>query len=49
MNTMTTIDAAQGRWREILSALGIDESYLRTKPGPCPICGGKDRFRWDNE
>jgi len=49
MTAPGTIEAAQGRWFEILSTLGIDESYLRKKPGPCPICGGKDRFRWDNK
>jgi putative DNA primase/helicase len=38
---------AQG-WPFVLSALGIDESFLRKKPGPCPACGGKDRFTFDN-
>lgn len=36
-------------WREVLSACGIDEKYLRNKHGPCPACGGKDRFRFDNK
>ena len=40
------IDHARGRWREILPALGIDERFLRRPPGPCPICGGRDRFRF---
>jgi len=39
---------ANGNWFEILSSSGIDESFLKNKPGPCPICGGKDRFRWDD-
>jgi putative DNA primase/helicase len=39
---------AQGRWRGILPALGIGESFLSGKHGPCPLCGGKDRWRWDN-
>jgi putative DNA primase/helicase len=39
---------AQGRWRGILPALGIGESFLTGKHGPCPLCGGKDRWRWDN-
>lgn len=40
---------AQGRWRGILSNFGIDSRFLTGKHGPCPLCGGKDRWRWDNE
>lgn len=43
---MNTLESARGRWPEILSALGIDEKYLRDKHGPCPLCGGKDRYRF---
>jgi len=43
-----TIDRARGRWREILPQFGIDTRFLRNKHGPCPICGGKDRFRFDD-
>jgi len=43
-----TIDRARGRWREILPQLGIETNFLRNKHGPCPICGGKDRFRFDD-
>jgi putative DNA primase/helicase len=39
---------AQGRWFDILVGLGIGASFLRNRHGPCPLCGGKDRFRWDN-
>jgi putative DNA primase/helicase len=41
-----TKERAHGRWREILPALGIDESYLSGRNCPCPICGGTDRFRF---
>jgi len=40
---------AKGKWRGILPALGIPDSYLTGKHGPCPLCGGKDRWRWDNK
>jgi len=40
---------AEGRWRQLLPALGIDSRFLTGKHCPCPICGGKDRFRWDNQ
>ena len=43
-----TIERARGRWREILPQLGIDTRFLCNKHGPCPICGGKDRFRFDD-
>lgn len=39
---------AQG-WVEVLTQAGIDSRYLRDAHGPCPICGGKDRFRFDNK
>ncbi len=39
---------AKGRWFEILSALGIPEKVLNKRHQPCPMCGGKDRFRWTN-
>jgi putative DNA primase/helicase len=45
---MNTIDRAQGRWREILPQLGIEIRFLTNKRGPCPCCGGKDRFRFDD-
>ncbi|WP_151448122.1 DUF7146 domain-containing protein [Lacisediminimonas profundi] len=44
-----TAREAIGRWPGILQALGIDEKHLRNKHGPCPHCGGKDRFRFDDK
>lgn len=46
---MKTLDAARGKWRGILLSLGIDDKYLRNKHGPCPLCDGTDRYRWDNK
>jgi len=45
---MKTVERAQGRWREILPQLGIETRFLRNKQGPCPICGGRTRFRFDD-
>lgn len=42
-------DVALGRWRSILTVLGIDERALSGKHCPCPMCGGKDRFRFDDK
>lgn len=44
-----TRDMAKGKWRGLLVQLGIDQSHLTGKHGPCPICGGKDRFRFDDK
>lgn len=49
MMDMNTIARAQGRWHEILSRLGVDSRYLVNQHGPCPLCGGRDRFRWDDK
>lgn len=44
---MKTIDAAKGRWREILARFGIDETALNGKHHACPATGeGTDRFRF---
>lgn len=45
----STASEAVGRWPGILATLGIDQAYLRNKHGPCPICCGKDRFRFDDK
>lgn len=43
-----TVDRARNRWREILPQLGIKSRFLSNRHGPCPLCGGKDRFRFDD-
>lgn len=40
---------AQGRWKSILTVMGMDERALSGKHGPCPMCGGRDRFRFDDK
>ena len=45
---MRTMDAAKGRWPGILMALGVDEQFLRNRHGECPMCGGHDRYRFDD-
>jgi putative DNA primase/helicase len=45
---MKTVDRARGRWREILPQLGIATRFLVNRHGPCPLCGGEDRFRFDD-
>lgn len=44
-----TADEAIGRWPGILRALGVAENYLQNKHGPCPMCQGTDRFRFDDK
>jgi putative DNA primase/helicase len=47
--TNLILDKARGCWPDILESLGINASYLKNKHGPCPMCVGKDRFRFDNK
>lgn len=42
-------DQAHGRWRGILPDLGLPAKLLNGRHGPCPFCGGKDRFRFDDK
>ncbi len=43
-------ERARGRWTGLLPMLGVDSRYLSgRKNGPCPICGGKTRFRYDDK
>lgn len=46
---MKTVEAARGRWRGIITTLGVDPVYLDGKHHSCPFCGGKDRWRFDDK
>ena len=42
-------DIAEGRWEDILMSLGgLSSKQLTNEHQPCPCCGGKDRYRFDN-
>jgi putative DNA primase/helicase len=49
MNFAMAQNQAQGKWHDILSRLGVDGKYLTGKHSSCPVCGGKDRFRFDDK
>ncbi|MDO5947937.1 DUF7146 domain-containing protein [Burkholderia cepacia] len=41
---------SDGRWPDLLQVAGLDEQYLRLKRnGPCPFCGGKDRYAFTDK
>lgn len=42
--TRDLIEKARGNWVDILTQAGIPSYFFRKQHGPCPICGGKDRF-----
>lgn len=43
------LDRARGHWPQILGTVGgINASHLTGNHGPCPLCGGEDRWRWDD-
>lgn len=44
-----TTTAAANRWPMVLSQLGIDVPRSPRQHAPCPACGGKDRFRFDDK
>src|SRR6185295_18181828 len=39
---------ASGKWREVLTRLEMQLPATPKQHGPCPACGGKDRFRFDD-
>lgn len=44
---MSAIDLARGRWPMILDGIGVKVN--KKTHGPCPLCGGRDRFRFDDK
>jgi putative DNA primase/helicase len=42
-------EAMRGKWRSVMMHLGMEHRYLTGKHGPCPMCGGKDRWRFDDK
>lgn len=46
---MQAAEMATGRWPGILANFGLDERSLSGRHGPCPVCDGRDRFRFDNK
>ena len=41
-------DKCQNRWPSILQQMGFPTGSLNGHHGPCPMCGGKDRFRFSD-
>ena len=42
-------ERCQNRWDGILRGAGLPERIFSRKSQPCPICGGVDRFTYDNK
>jgi putative DNA primase/helicase len=42
-------DVARGKWPGLLLGLGLSERQLSGDHCPCPVCGGEDRFRFDDK
>jgi putative DNA primase/helicase len=40
--------AAASRWTDVLPMVGIDVPASPRAQVACPACGGKDRFRFDD-
>lgn len=47
MNVTETVKQACGYWPRILPALGVP--VIKNRHQACPVCGGSDRFRFDDK
>ncbi|WP_308538738.1 primase-helicase zinc-binding domain-containing protein, partial [uncultured Pantoea sp.] len=47
MTVSDAASAARGQWPRILPALGV--KVVKNRHAACPVCGGKDRFRFDDK
>ncbi|MDM2820799.1 toprim domain-containing protein, partial [Citrobacter sp. Cpo100] len=47
MNVTDTVKQACGHWPRILPALGV--TVITNRHQACPVCGGSDRFRFDDK
>ncbi len=47
MNVTDTVKQACGHWPRILPALGL--TVIKNRHQACPVCGGSDRFRFDDK
>ncbi|KAA0537271.1 primase-helicase zinc-binding domain-containing protein [Citrobacter portucalensis] len=47
MNVTDTVKQACGHWPRILPALGV--KVIKNRHQSCPVCGGSDRFRFDDK
>ena len=45
----TAMERARGRWRDIFVSCGIPAQLVDGSSRPCPVCGGRDRFRFDDK
>ena len=45
---MHAAELAVGRWPGLLVQFGIERALLTGKHAPCPVCEGRDRFRFDD-
>ena len=44
---MEIANDCQGSWEIVLPRLGVSDEFFRPRrAGPCPICGGTDRYMW---
>ena len=47
INVTETVKQACGHWPHILPALGVN--VIKNRHQACPVCGGSDRFRFDDK
>ena len=48
-NRVSVFDNVRGRWKALLPLLGVEARFLTGRHGPCPMCAGTDRWRFDDK
>jgi len=49
MSNQSIREIAKGKWRGLLPEFGVSQNRLTGKHTACPMCGGNDRFRFDDK
>lgn len=51
MSRYENIDLSKVDWHKVLTSMGVAPELIEKpkKRGPCPLCGGKSRFRFKND
>lgn len=49
-NQVNVFEEAKGKWKDVITDLtSIKQAQLANKHQPCPLCGGDDRYRFDDK
>lgn len=49
MSLENTVELAKGKWKGLMEHFGVESKLLDGNHHACPLCGGKDRFRFEDD